>query len=99
MSGGSYNYLCHAFPEDLSTRMEDIAAVAKRLHQYADEGTPHARLAARATEDVLATLRVAGVLADRMNEVWHAIEWRDSCDYGDDDVVEALASWADGKGK
>ena len=45
--------------------------------------------------DVLAALRIASTLAERIRGVWHDVEWMDSCDYALDDVVEGLAKWSE----
>ena len=93
MSGGSFNYLCDS--DDLSGRTYDIERMAARLDSLADDGVKHARQAAQATKDVLAALRIASTLAERIRGVWHDVEWMDSCDYALDDVVEGLAKWSE----
>ncbi|WP_405536894.1 hypothetical protein [Streptomyces antimycoticus] len=92
MSGGSYNYLyCHV--NGLETQRGDIEAMRDRLEELAREGAPGAHKAARLTRYVLIHLDLAEARAQELADVWHAVEWRDSCDYGDDTMREALAKW------
>lgn len=93
MSGGSYNYLCRA--EDL----EDLIGKAYYLEQMATRltGLGYAEDAARETEELLVMLRQWQVRAEvrirRLEGVWKAIEWWDSCDYSEAQVREALAEY------
>ena len=93
MSGGSYNYL-YAHPQgDLEARRGSIEAMRDRLAGLETEGIPGAARAARLTRYVLIHLDLAEAKAQELADVWHAIEWRDSCDYGEDTMREALAEW------
>lgn len=87
MSGGSYNYLyCHV--TGLDGRQEDIARMGRRLQEsgyYA---------AARATRDVLRMLEAAERVAQSLEDVWHAVEWADSGDYGEDQVREVVGKFS-----
>lgn len=87
MSGGSYNYLCHK-TDDLSGRRGTVEEMAQRL-----EGLPYASEAAADTRRVLALLADAQAQAERLADVWHAVEWWDSSDYGEDDVRDAIAKY------
>ncbi len=53
--------------------------------------------AARETEELLVMLRQwevrATVRLERLREVWKAVEWWRSCDYGEDQVKQALEEW------
>ncbi len=89
MSGGSYNYLyCHV--RGLEEQREDIERMARRLEAsgyYAP---------ARATRNVLVLLDGAERAAQALEDVWHAVEWADSGDYGEHQVaaaVEAFSPW------
>lgn len=93
MSGGSYNYLCHAFDlDDLLEKRGSLREMADRL-----AGLGYAEDAAKETEELLALLnqwRVrAEVRRNRLAAVWKAVEWLDSGDSGEDDVREALAAY------
>jgi hypothetical protein len=89
MSGGSYDYLCFK-ADDLSGRRGTVEEMAQRL-----EGLPYASPAAADTRRVLALLDEARALAERLSDVWHAVEWWDSGDYGEDDAREAIAKYRD----
>jgi hypothetical protein len=92
VSGGSYNYLyCHV--NGLEAQRGDIEAMRDRLEGLAKEGVPGAHKAARLTRYVLIHLDLAEAKAQELADAWHAIEWRDSNDYGDDTMKEALAKW------
>ncbi|MDQ0791979.1 hypothetical protein [Streptomyces sp. B1I3] len=94
MSGGSYNYLyCHV--SGLETQRGDIEAMRDRLAGLEADRIPGAARAARLTRYVLIHLDLAEQKAQELTDVWHAIEWWDSNDYGEDDVREALAEWWD----
>jgi hypothetical protein len=93
MSGGSYNYLCRA--QDL----EDINGKRATLREMADRlaGLGYAQDAAAETEELLVLLQQwevrAQVRIKRLSEVWKAVEWLDSGDYGEGEVREALAEY------
>lgn len=93
MSGGSFNYLCHTWDlNDLVEKRGSLEAMATEL-----SGLGYAQDAARETEELLVMLRQwevrAGVRIERLREVWKAVEWWRSCDYGEDQVREALAEY------
>ncbi|WP_331763094.1 hypothetical protein OG571_47195 (plasmid) [Streptomyces sp. NBC_01369] len=92
MSGGSYNYLyCHV--AGLEAQRSDLEAMRDRLAELEREQVPGASKAARLTRYVLIHLDLAEAKAQELADVWHAIEWRDSGDYGDSQVEEALAKF------
>ncbi len=83
MSGGSYDYLCWN-TDDLCRRRGMVGAMAKRLEElgYRD--------AARATRDVLYLLDGAERAGQALADVWHAVEWLDSGDYGEESMRKAI---------
>ena len=87
MSGGSYNYLyCHV--RGLEEQRADIVKMERRLESsgyYA---------AARSTREVLRMLDAAEGIARSLEDVWHAVEWADSGDYGEDQVQEVVAKFS-----
>lgn len=98
MSGGSFNYLCHTW--DLDTLMDKRGDLEEMASELA--GLGYAQDAARETEELVVLLRQwevrATVRIERLREVWKAVEWWRSCDYGEDQVREALAEYrGDGK--
>lgn len=85
MSGGSHNYL---FCADItSERRDDIARMAVRLRELGHHD------AALRTSEVLAALDVIDELQRELSDVWHAVEWVDSCDWGRGDEAKAVESW------
>lgn len=82
MSGGSYNYL-YSWPEDLTSRRNDLEEMAKRL-----EGLAWAGPAAAETRRIIHLLDEAEATARTLHDAWHAIEWWDSCDWGEDQARE-----------
>jgi hypothetical protein len=87
VSGGSYDYLCFN-TDDLSGRRGMVEEMAQRL-----EGLPYASTAAADTRRVLTLLDDARNLAERLSDVWRAVEWWDSGDYGEQQAQEALAAY------
>ena len=85
MSGGSYSYLCFKDSSDIGQNMGDLEAMARRL----DEMGHH--VIAADSREVRAMLDVVQARLTRMHDVWHAVEWRDSGDYGADQAEEACA--------
>jgi hypothetical protein len=94
MSGGSYNYLyIYADdPRELVSRLGTLKEMSERL-----SGLPYAKDAAIETERIIAMIErletQVRVRAEALADVWHAIEWWDSCDYGEDRVKEVLAKY------
>ncbi|MGW5173124.1 hypothetical protein ACWERY_02000 [Streptomyces sp. NPDC004082] len=93
MSGGSYNYLYTAMDlEDLLTRRHSLEEMASRL-----AGLGYAEDAAKETEELRVLLNQWTIRAEvrlrRLADLWHAVEWWDSHDSGEDGVHEALAKY------
>lgn len=93
MSGGSYDYLCQAY--DLG----DLIKKQGRLQEMADRlaGIGYATDAAKETEELVVMLRQwqvrASVRLARLADVWKAVEWTDSCDWGEAAIHKALATY------
>lgn len=86
MSGGSYDYLF--------TRVRPLGEQRTQLEEMAVrlEGLPWAAQAAAETRRCLKMIDDAERIAETLTDVWHAIEWWDSGDWGEDGarkVVEA----------
>ncbi|WP_435279299.1 hypothetical protein [Streptomyces sp. 1222.5] len=100
MSGGSFNYLCHAWDlSDIVTKQGDLQEMAEALAALG-----YAQDAARETEELLVILRQwevrTSVRLDRLREVWKAMEWWQSCDSSEDRFKKALNEYrGDGKGQ
>jgi hypothetical protein len=82
MSGGSYDYLYWQVGE-LGGRREELERMAVRL-----EGLPFAAAAAVATRRILESIS-----DEKLAEVWRAVEWWDSGDYGESQVRQAVAEY------
>lgn len=91
MSGGSFDYLC--WSTDLASQKGTIEEMAKAIEAY---GHPAAAKAADHTRAVLAAFKAAEVIADQLRDVWHAVEWHHSSDWGEDGVLEALQGYGKG---
>jgi hypothetical protein len=90
MSGGSYDYLGTVYDLDgLLQKRHQLDAMRDRL-----AGLGYAKDAAMETEELIRTLRQFEVRLEvalkRLQPVWHAIEWWDSCDWGEDAVKRTL---------
>lgn len=80
MSGGSYSYLCHA--ELASNYQADLERMAERLEEL------------KVHEAAAETRRFLLPDADEaLRDLWHAVEWRDSLDWSDEQVAEAVDSY------
>lgn len=93
MSGGSYNYLCVASDiADLLEKRQELKEMAERL-----EGLPWARDAAIETWQLIHYIDRVQVRTEAyiksLKEVWHAVEWWDSGDWGEDQVRATLAEF------
>jgi hypothetical protein len=90
MSGGSFNYLCHAVgdAENLAARRIDMQEMADQL-----DSMTSGKLAARRTREVLALLTGLELLSVPLEGVWQAVEWWRSCDYSERQALVALAEF------
>jgi len=89
MSGGSYNYLCYANPDELINKTVDLQDMADRL-----AGLGYAPDAARETQELLLIVRQfenrIAAATGRLQKVWKAVEWWDSGDSSEDGVKTSL---------
>lgn len=95
MSGGSLNYLYCKEPSQLFFYIEDIEQVEAFLMQkgYADI----ARDVRRLIEYIKSAENRIGVLSDQLNDVFHAVEWYISADYGPDTLADKLEKYRMGE--
>lgn len=102
MSGGSYNYLfMNRELEDLAlSRLGDLIEMSDRLSGLDEREFPGATAAAARTNALLENLRIwrahTSASTDLLADVWQAVEWWDSGDYGADQVAAALAAYVRG---
>lgn len=92
MSGGSYDYLWRAFDMgDISGKEYHLKAMGERLAGLG------AADAARETYEALLIIRAAEAQTEaiigRLRDVWKAVEWVDSCDWGPETIDAALAKY------
>jgi hypothetical protein len=88
MSGGAYNYLySHVRQGGLGGYLEELGEMRARLEASGYEAP------ARATREVIRALNGAERMAGALERVWHAVEWCDSGDYGEDEVRAAVAAF------
>ncbi len=89
MSGGSYNYLCFKEIDELINMQSDLQDMSDRL-----AGLGYATDAARETQELIQIIRQSinrmEPIKKRLYGIWHAVEWWDSCDSGEDDLKSEL---------
>lgn len=91
MSGGSYDYLCDKYSEELFDCFTMLRKMSGRLLELGYDD------AAKDTITLLTImtgmLKTIDVRADRIREVWKAVEWYDSSDWGLEEVVDAIQKY------
>jgi hypothetical protein len=91
MSGGSFNYLqsynCLENLEHLRGMQQELADLAY--------DHPQAQPAADATWSIIAAIDKALERARELDEVWHAVEWWKSGDWGQEDALREAAKFAE----
>lgn len=94
MSGGSLNYLCYREGADLFDHIDEMERVEAELLRrgYKDIAKDVRRL----IEYIQSAENRIGVLNDQLQDVFKAVEWRISADYGDDDLVKHLEQYRKG---
>ncbi len=92
MSGGSYDYLYSKEADDLFSSPYRLEEMAERL-----AGLGWAADAAADAHDLVAIIRTQKVRIDaamaRLRDVFHAVEWWDSCDWSEDQVRAELSKY------
>lgn len=89
MSGGSYNYLYSANTvAGLSYKLSELMEMISRLKElgYND--------AAEESEKLYKLL--SAELPEGLRDLWHAVEWRDSCDWSEDRVEAEYVRYQEG---
>lgn len=91
MSGGSFDYLCTKDYNDLCNQQAIISEMRDKLTEMGYED------AARETESVNLIIDAFRVRMEtrlkRLSNVWHAVEWYVSHDYGRDQVEKAIEKY------
>lgn len=92
MSGGSYNYLCFKDADDIQQASDSLNQMCDRLSRL-----PYAEDVAKETMWVILEMRAHRVRVqaaiDRLSGVWKAVEWWDSCDSSESELVSAIAKF------
>lgn len=87
MSGGSFEYLCNSWDMgELAQKYSSLTEMHKALREYAPDHP------ATAETKKLVRLLNANIPAP-LRDVWQAMEWWKSCDWSEDELVEALADF------
>jgi len=94
VSGGSYDYLCYAEPDEYPQKLHDFERMADRLARlgFHDPSVETFALIG----DIRSFRARMEATKKRLADVWRAVEWYDSCDYGLDQVGEAVAKYRGG---
>ena len=90
MSGGSYDYLCFKDTSDVFTRLSNLANMADRLDGVCPEAAAETRALFDGPRSLYAELETR--LA-RLADLWYAVEWRDSRDWSDQQLDDAVAAF------
>lgn len=95
MSGGSLNYLCYKEPDQLFDHVSDMEEAEAVLLQkgYKDIAQDVRRL----IEYIQSAQNRIGVLHGQLSDVFHAVEWYISADYGDDSLARDLEKYRRGE--
>lgn len=92
MSGGSFNYLCYTHEADeIMGRVDELDEMREYLIKYGYEDI--AKDTQRLIEYIKSSRIVIETLADMLSDVFHAVEWRVSGDYGEDRMIEELEKY------
>lgn len=89
MSGGSFDYL---YIKDAHRVVDSESDVQQMYDWLKDHGYADAMLH---TGLVLQAIQLLDQRIDRMRDVWQAVEWCCSSDWGEDQVKEAIDKWRD----
>lgn len=95
MSGGSLNYLCYKQPEELFHYIDEMEKVETELIK---QGAVDIAKDVRRLIEYIKTAEIRiGVLSERLNGVFHAVEWWESGDIGDVSLAKALENYRRGE--
>lgn len=95
MSGGSLNYLCCKEPEELFHYLDEMEEVEQVL--LGEGAQDIARDVRRLIEYVKSAELRIGVLSGQLNDIFHAVEWYESGDYGRRDLLRHIEQYRTGK--
>lgn len=87
MSGGSYNYLCYADHSDIGNKTEDLQEMIDRLKELCFEDI------ANESYLVLEHIKKTDKMINKLSEIWKAVEWMDSGDWGLENVNQEIENF------
>jgi len=95
MSGGSYNYICFAEPDDMLNRRHHVNDMSDgmRFHGKLDA----ARELHRYYQDLVMFSQMIEFRHKRLEKVMHAFEWWSSGDLGEDQFDMTWQEFLEGK--
>lgn len=94
MSGGSLNYLCFKEPHELFEHIDDLKSVEEFLLARGD--TDIAKDVRRLIEYIRSAENRVSVLSEQLKDVFKAVEWYISADYGANSLQKALNRYRGG---
>ena len=91
MSGGSHNYLCFSEMPDIISRISDMEEMEQELISlgYKDIAKDTRRL----IEYCISAENRISVLFEQLQDVFHAIEWFDSGDIGEETLIKEFEKY------
>lgn len=93
MSGGSLNYLCYTETNELF-EWGKVLDMEKAEHLLIQKGyIDIARDVRRLIEYIKTAENRVGILFENLKDVFHAVEWYESCDIGEDSLQKALEKY------
>lgn len=89
MSGGSYEYLCHADSSDIGSwnRTENLKLMIERLKELGYDDV------ANESQSIFDDLARLDEKVKKLSDVWQSVEWVDSCDWGKESIDEAVKTY------
>lgn len=91
MSGGSFNYLCYREVDELINSQDDLESMRNTLIKYGYEDI--AKDTQRLIEHIKSARRTIETLGNMLEPVFHAVEWYESGDYGEDTMIKILEKY------
>lgn len=93
LSGGSFNYLCYKDVPDLMnpSSISELESMALYLMNIGYEDI--AKDTKRLIEYIKSASLTIEVLSQQLNDVFHAVEWYESGDWGRDGCIEELEKY------
>lgn len=91
MSGGSFNYLYCKNNIELFDCVSDLEDIEDALIKY--DYVDVAKDTRRLIEYIKTALVRVDVLSNQLKPVFKAVEYRESCDYGDEDLKKVIEKY------